>query len=73
MKDITKRQMEALNWIKGFCNENGFSPTRSEIGKGLGINRNAAQDLTVALSKKGFIKTTDKLARSIVILSADGA
>lgn len=76
MKALTAAQTKVLDWIKAYVREKGYAPTRSEIAEGMGFaSGNAAEEHLQALSRKGAIRITPKVARSIVVVDqgADGA
>ncbi len=63
---LTKRQKEALDFIKGFIDLNGYAPSLEEIGKGLGLSSVATVHKHVShLVKKGFVKRGWNQNRSI--------
>lgn len=67
--DLTESQKRVYDYIVSYIESNGYSPTLLDIQKGLGFNSpNAAASHVKALDKKGFIKTSPRIARSIVVL-----
>lgn len=68
MKPLTDRQAEILAFIQDYWNENGFSPALRDIGIMFGITFRSVQDHLKAIQKKGYIRKTPGIARSIVIL-----
>ncbi len=53
--------MEVLSYIKKFMRENGYTPTLTEIGEGVGLSsKSAVHDHFEALVKKGYIKKHDR-------------
>lgn len=66
---ITKRQGEVLDFIMKFKLEKGYCPSTREIQEHFGFaSQTAAVNHLRALERKGIIKTTSGIARSIVIL-----
>lgn len=65
---LTKRQREIYKWIKDYKKSLGYSPTYREIGEHFNFNIKAAYDFVMALEKKGHVKTSRLIARSIVIV-----
>ena len=71
MKKLTDKQAGILAYIKGFIDANGYSPIAKEIQSQFGwASQNAAIEHLNAIEKKGYIKRTPKIARSIVVLQA---
>ncbi len=71
MKDITKRQEEVLNFIKGFINSNKYPPTMREIASNFSITANGAYDHVKALEKKGRIHCDVSRSRAIGIITKE--
>lgn len=71
MKQLTEKQDAIFIYIKGFIEANGYSPVAKEIQNQFGYaSENAACEHLNAIERKGFIKRTPKIARSIVVLQA---
>lgn len=68
MREMTERQSEILEFIIGYVERNGYSPVVSEIAYRFDIKPNAARDHILALERKGMIKRTHNIGRSIVVL-----
>ncbi len=68
MAYLPNRQARALTFLRRFHRKNGYSPTFREIADSMGITPAGAVRHIVALTKKGYIETTPKIARSIRIL-----
>ncbi len=69
MEDLTKRQQEVLNFIKGYIVSHGYPPTVREIGASLGINSPATTHVHLNnLVNKGFIKKENSKNRAIELL-----
>lgn len=71
--EITDRQWEILEFIKGYIKDNGVSPSHSDICNCFGFRPNAAQWFIDSLEKKGFIKSLRaangrRVARGIKVL-----
>lgn len=67
-RTITDRQIEVLNFIISFKESNGYSPTHREVADKMGITVKGAFDHIESLEKKGYLKHTYNVARSIVVL-----
>lgn len=67
-KELTECQKEALDFIKKYKNENGFSPSVREISDACAISIKSVSDRLMALEKKGYIKHVYGVARSITII-----
>jgi repressor LexA len=69
---MTPRQLEALNFIKSFIKENGYSPSFSEIGDGIGMKSNSGvHDLIHILFEQGKISMSRGRSRSIYVVPDD--
>src|SRR5271155_3834027 len=54
---LTKRQKEVLNYLVGFMNKNGYSPSFEEIARALKLTSLATVHKHLStLEKKGFIR-----------------
>ncbi|MCK5153219.1 MAG: winged helix-turn-helix transcriptional regulator, partial [Spirochaetales bacterium] len=71
MKEVTKRQEEVLNFIKGFINSNKYPPTMREIASNFNITANGAYDHVKALEKKGIIHCDVNRSRAIGIIKKE--
>lgn len=70
---ITKRQRQVYDFIHGFVQKNGYSPSFEEIGEGLGLSSLATVHKHVTnLEKKGLLKRDYNRSRSIDILPVRG-
>ena len=70
--ELTKRQKDVLNFIKGYIKTHGYSPTLREIARGTGIKTpRGVKTHLIALSRKGYITFQPGKARSISILKKD--
>ncbi len=70
MQGLTKKHAEALRAIKNFILDEGYSPTYADLGKRLGITRQAVAYRVAELKKRGAITFTPGRAGSIVVLDA---
>lgn len=56
MKELTKKQRDILLYLKKFTAENGYQPTRDQIGKKFGITGVSITHHMKAMEKKKYIK-----------------
>ena len=68
MTPLTPRQYEVFKYIEGYIAGHGYAPSCADIGASFNITRKGAYCHILTLQKKGYIETTPKVARSIVIL-----
>jgi len=69
MIGLTERQKMVLDFIVGFMEKNGYSPTYREIGRHMNINStNGVSDHLYALERKGYISREYYDKRGITIL-----
>lgn len=69
---LTKRQGEALAFIRKFIKEQGIAPSTAELAKGLGLaSKSRAYYLIEGLEKRGYVKKQPHLARSLTLVSDD--
>lgn len=66
--NLTTRQEEILSYIRWYFDEHGYAPSKPDIANYFGFGFNAAVDHVKVLEKKGWLSTTPKTARSIVLL-----
>ncbi len=72
MRQMTKRQRDVLEFIRGFIAKNGFPPTRVEIAEGMGYRSpNAADGQVNALCRHGAIELIRGVARGIRIVGGN--
>ena len=65
---LTKRQKEVLDFLVGFTNKNGYSPSFEEIAKALRLTSLATVHKHVStLERKGFIRRGYNQSRSIEV------
>jgi len=66
MHELTPRQKQVLELIRGALEETGMPPTRAEIAESLGFrSANAAEEHLRALEKKGAIEMVRGVSRGI--------
>ena len=66
---MTKLQKKVFDFIKAFWDENGFSPSYSEIAAHMGLSsKGSVHRFVCALSDRGFIQYRYGRARSIVVV-----
>lgn len=67
-----RRRDEIEQFIVDYVGEHGYSPTISEIGEAIGVSSpNAVRNHLTKMEEAGRIKTTPRIARSIVLLDED--
>lgn len=71
MKAYTPRQRAILQFIAGYQQKHGVSPTLEEIGEEFGVHRVTIFQHVNALVHRGAIRRTAQLARSIEILDPE--
>ena len=66
---LTKRQKEVLDYLVGFLNKHGYSPSFEEIAKSLKLTSLATVHKHITtLEKKGFLRRGYNQSRSIEVL-----
>ena len=66
---LTKRQKEVLNYLVGFLNKNGYSPSFEEIARAMKLTSLATVHKHLStLEKKGFIRRGYNQSRSIEVV-----
>lgn len=73
MKDLTNRQKEVASFIGSFMRDNGFAPSVRDIAGKFGFSVKAAHDHLKALERKGAIRMTRGVSRSIELVDTDFA
>ena len=68
MIKATDRQIEVLNFIIRFKQEQGYSPTFRDIADGMNIGIKGAADHVSALERKGYLSIERGKSRSIKVL-----
>ena len=66
-KPLTPNQHQVLEYIKGYIAGHGYAPSCADIGASFCMTRKGAYYHVSILEKKGYIETTPKVARSIII------
>lgn len=66
--NYSSKQEQSLAVIRKFLAEHGYAPTSRELAELLGVTQTAAQNRIWSLHRAGAIKTTPRVARSIVLL-----
>ncbi|ADV82611.1 transcriptional repressor LexA [Terriglobus saanensis] len=67
---ITRRQKEVIDFLTGFTQKNGYSPSYEEIAQGLGLNSLATVHKHVTnLQNKGLLQRAHNRSRSIDVLA----
>jgi len=70
---LTRRQKQVLDFLVGFINQKGYSPSFEEIGESLGLSSLATvHKHVVTLEKKGFIRRGYNQSRSIDVVALPG-
>lgn len=73
MRELTKRQVEILNFIRRFMGENGFPPTLHELCREFGFgSTNAATQFLRTLERKGHIRRPIRGASRGIVLVEQG-
>jgi len=67
MKDLTDRQAEVLTFIQQHIDALGYAPSLREVSQRFDMSLNAVAEHLAALERKGTIRRTNGVARSIVI------
>lgn len=70
-EEMTTRQRETLDWVKGFIREHGMPPTVREIGAAFGIKSSSVFELLKALERKGYLRRGNLGARSLIVEGMD--
>ena len=66
METVTPRQLQILQFIRDYRNQNGYSPTMQEIGDPLGLTKVTVFEHVGALERKGLLQRGEKhRARSL--------
>ncbi len=72
MATLTKRQKQILDYIQGFIDENGYSPTFEEIRKHFRLSALSTIHQHIdTLSSKGYLSRNDHAARGIELRSSE--
>src|SRR5579862_2085621 len=66
---VTRRQKEVLDFISGFVQRNGYSPSFEEIARGLNLRSLATVHKHITnLQNKGLLQRAHNRSRSIDVL-----
>jgi len=69
---LTPRQQDVLNWISGYIDTHGFSPTLREIQHAYGWKAvSAVQCFLEVLRKKGYVTWQEGCQRTIRVIGGD--
>lgn len=68
---LTPRQQDVLNWIAGYIDTHGFSPSVREIGHAYQWSTNGVMSHLRAIRRKGHITWIDGQARTIRVVGGD--
>ena len=69
---LTARQQDVLNWISGFIDTRGYSPTVREIQHAYGWKTPAATTChLVPMRKKGYVTWQDGCSRTLRVIGGD--
>ena len=70
---LTRRQKQVLDFLVEFINQQGYSPSFSEIGEGLSLSSLATVHKHLqSLEKKGFIRRGRNRSRSVEVVAVPG-
>ena len=70
---LTARQRQILDWIRGYLETTGMPPTRAEIAIGLGFSTpSSAEDHLQALARKGAIEMLPGASRGLRLKDIPG-
>lgn len=53
---LTEKEAEVWRYILGYITDNGYAPTRTEIGLHFGYSRQGAEAKVQNIAHKGYIK-----------------
>ena len=66
---LTRRQADALRFIRSFHSDHGYMPSYDEIAAGIGIaSKGRIAEIIVALEQRGYVKRLPGKARSIALV-----
>ncbi|HWV44091.1 LexA family protein [Pseudorhodoplanes sp.] len=72
MMGLTRKQAQALQFIRSFIAERDYPPSIAEITAGLGLkSRGGVTRLVVALEERGYIRRIPRRARAIELVEND--
>lgn len=71
---LTRRQKQVLDFLVGFINRHGYSPSFEEIGESLGLSSLATVHKHLeTLEKKGFVRRGYNQSRSVEVVAVPGS
>jgi repressor LexA len=71
---LTRRQKQVLDFLVGFINQKGYSPSFEEIGSSMGLSSLATVHKHMeTLEKKGFIRRGYNQSRSVEVVAIPGS
>ena len=70
--ELTSRQKEIFDFIKGFIKEKGFPPSVREIGEHFHVYPRAVFDHLKALERKGYLRRRSSMSRGLEVLVFQG-
>ena len=71
---LTRRQKQVLDFLVGFINRHGYSPSFEEIGESLNLSSLATVHKHLeTLEKKGFIRRGYNQSRSVEVVAVPGS
>ncbi len=71
---LTRRQKQVLDFLIGFINRQGYSPSFEEIGDSMGLSSLATVHKHLdTLEKKGFIRRGYNQSRSVEVVAVPGS
>ena len=69
MRELSKRHLQALQYIDGYLAKHGFSPSHTEIRKAIGIeSKSHVSRILDALAFRGLIRRLPCKARTIELI-----
>ena len=68
---LTEKQLAVLNFIRDYIRDRGISPTLDEMSQYFGVSKITIYEHVNALEKKGALRKTRNLARSIELVEAE--
>jgi len=70
---LTEKQLAVLTFIRDFIRDKGISPTLDEMSQYFGVSKITIYEHVNALEKKGAVRKTRNLARSIELVESEPA
>lgn len=72
-EDLTPRQQEVLDAIRGWLDHHGYPPSVREIGEAVGLTSTSSVSHQLrALQRKGYLRRDANRPRAVGMLSTDG-